>query len=345
AMKIGNGPEWIEFQIEMNESVVIAPQVVDSEAHAHANSELLHDQEVLNESEDELTNDIMHEQSHENISSGNNVRKSTRQTYTPKRFDDFIMLQEVENPQLEEEPANYDEAKDDENWKKKMRGRKTSKATIESMNSSRVPDEKNDKLFDKNIANVVKVLEAGNDSTSGSSNVVSLPPETNVSPVASSLVNIDSQMLTEKKVTSPVVSSSVNTGSQILTERKAMSPVVSSSVNTNSQMLTERKVTSPVASSSVNNGSHMLTERKVMSRVNSSKKPPLPSVSRSRPVKPISEMDSKIATLNSISRLCLLIVVAVFVSVVLWMSFTISVTESADLDSDPYTNIAIGDEL
>ncbi|KAM0028957.1 hypothetical protein Hdeb2414_s0018g00520241 [Helianthus debilis subsp. tardiflorus] len=232
--------------------------------------------------------------------------------------------------------------------KKKMRGKKTSKATIESTNSSNVRDEKTNGSLDKNNHNVVKDLETRGDSLSGSSNVVSLPPETKESLVVSSSVNPSAQMLTEKKVTPPVASSSVNNiGAHMLTERKVTSPVASSSVNTGAQMLTERKVTSPVASSSVKNGSHMLTERKVVSRVNSmGKKPPLPPISR-LPSKKIPEKDNKPATLkNSTSLLCLFIVLAVLVSVVLWISFTTRVTESSNLGSDRYTDMAIvGDEL
>ncbi|MFS7921074.1 hypothetical protein Hanom_Chr03g00232411 [Helianthus anomalus] len=237
----------------------------------------------------------------------------------------------------------------DTTMKKKMRGKKASKTTIESTNSSNVPGEKTDGSLDKNNHNVVKDLETRGDSLSGSSNVVSLPPETTKeSLVASPSVNPGAQMLTERKVTSPVASSSVNnTGAHMLTERKVTSPVVSSSANTGAQTLTERKVTSPVASSSVRNGSQMLTERKVVSRVNSmGKKPPLPPISR-LPSKKIPEKDNKPATLsNSTSLLCLFIVLAVLVSVVLWISFTTCVTESSDLGSDRYTDMAIvGDEL
>ncbi|MFS7921078.1 hypothetical protein Hanom_Chr03g00232451 [Helianthus anomalus] len=216
----------------------------------------------------------------------------------------------------------------DTTMKKKMRGKKASKTTIESTNSSNVPGEKTDGSLDKNNHNVVKDLETRGDSLSGSSNVVSLPPETTKeSLVASSSVNPGAQMLTERKVTSPMASSPVN--------------------NTGAQMLTERKVTSSEASSLVRNGSQMLTERKVVSRVNSmGKKPPLPPISRS-PSKKIPEKDNKPATLNNLtSLLCLFIVLAILVSVVLWISFTTRVTESSNLGSDRYTDMAIvGDEL
>ncbi|KAI3755826.1 hypothetical protein L1987_55634 [Smallanthus sonchifolius] len=131
---------------------------------------------------------------------------------------------------------------------------------------------------------------------------------------------------------SQVASPGVENGSQVLTERKITSPV-------GSQTLTERKVTSLV-------GSHTLTERKVTSTLNSTdKKPPLPSGSRS-PVKPVSERRGKPANISMISRLCLLIVLVVFVSMVLWMSFKTNVTESPNLDSGPDTNIVVvGDEL
>ncbi|KAJ0601373.1 hypothetical protein HanIR_Chr03g0127561 [Helianthus annuus] len=232
--------------------------------------------------------------------------------------------------------------------KKKMRGKKASKTMTESTNSSNVPDQKTDGSLDKNNHNVVKDSETRGDSLNGSSNVVSLPSETKESLVASSSVNPGAQILTERKVTSPVASSSVNnTGAHMLTERKVTSPEASSSVNTSAQMLTEKKVTSPVASSSVINGSQMLTERKAVSRVNSmGKKPPLPPISR-LPSKKIPEKDNKPATLNnSTSLLCLFIVLAVLVSVVLWISFTTRVTESSNLGSDQYTDMAIvGDEL
>ncbi|KAI3804788.1 hypothetical protein L1987_26598 [Smallanthus sonchifolius] len=196
---------------------------------------------------------------------------------------------------------------------KKMRGKKPSKPTTGSTNSAPVLDEKTDNSFNKNDQNVVKVLEADNNSSNDGSNAVSLSPESDASQVASPGVDTGSHVLTERKITSPV-------GSQTLTEGRVASLI----------------------------GSQTLTERKVTSTLNSTdKKPPLPSGLRS-PVKLVSERPGKPATLNNsmISRLCLLIVLVVFVSVVLWMSFKSNVTESPNLDSGPDMNIVVvGDEL
>ncbi|KAL8195522.1 hypothetical protein R6Q57_025925 [Mikania cordata] len=117
-------------------------------------------------------------------------------------------------------------------------------------------------------------------------------------------------------------------------------------INTSSVASSSPKTKTPmVVSSGVDARSQLSNERKVMSRVNSTKKkPPLPSGPKSS-IKTIPKRNNKPTTLNnSTSHLCVLVIVAAFVSVVLWMSFTSNVTESLDLDSD-LKIVDVGNEL
>lgn len=98
--------------------------------------------------------------------------------------------------------------------------------------------------------------------------------------------------------------------------------------------------------SSIDPSSQILTERKTTSRVNSmDKKPPLPNSQPS--VKPIMAKDTKPDTLNNTTfRLCLFILIGIFVLVVMWMSYAAIATKSSDIEPEQHENIVIvGDEL
>ncbi|PWA89295.1 hypothetical protein CTI12_AA034720 [Artemisia annua] len=174
--------------------------------------------------------------------------------------------------------------------------------TFDSENSSPVRDEKPEKIEkssneDKSNdaedkSNEAEKLETG-DSASGSSNVI---------PMSSKENNSNDAKILE-------MGSSSNDSSNVIPK---------SSKESNSS--DESQVASS-STSSINVDSQILTERKVTARVNSmKKKPPLPSKSRP-PAKTNHASDSKCGTLDDATyHWCLLVLLAVFILVVFWMS-------------------------
>lgn len=170
----------------------------------------------------------------------------------------------------------------------------TKEGTFNSENSSPVRDEKPEKIensSEEDKSNDAKKLETV-DSSNGSSNVISESSKENNS--------------NEKKLET---GSSSNESSNVTPKSSK-----ENSSNDESQVVSS-------STSSINVDSQILTERKVTARVNSmKKKPPLPSKSRpSAKTNPASDSNHGISD-NAAYHWCLLVLLAVFILVIFWMS-------------------------
>ncbi|KAK1419766.1 hypothetical protein QVD17_29081 [Tagetes erecta] len=122
ASKQGEGPEWAEFQIANFEETVQQPSVSEPQNTANTSPST-----VQTESEEpsfsyEETENVDDDQFNtETAETQEDLRRSTRETKLPRRFDEFVMLQEELNPQSECEPKNYFEAKGNTEWENAMK--------------------------------------------------------------------------------------------------------------------------------------------------------------------------------------------------------------------------------
>lgn len=123
-LEIGSGPEWVQFEIHIDEEIgYLNSQNVPGDPkpqQPHMQSEL--DQTHFDTQIDETggDNDPVNTEDPDDIENEADVRRSTRQTTLPKKFNDYVMLQSGECYLINDEPTNFEEARHNSDWKKAM---------------------------------------------------------------------------------------------------------------------------------------------------------------------------------------------------------------------------------
>lgn len=136
-LEIGDGPEWTEFVVTFDIAVQTSPAnpfvgTVSSPTTEPASIPEQAEGSQAQTNEENSFHVGEEPDAADEDPTESNLRRSSRQSVKPKRFEDFVLLQEEELLLLDDEPTNFYEAKEHNEWQQAMN---TEMVSIEENNT------------------------------------------------------------------------------------------------------------------------------------------------------------------------------------------------------------------
>ncbi|KAI3784030.1 hypothetical protein L1987_43121 [Smallanthus sonchifolius] len=126
-MGIGEVPEWVEFVIEGERPVPNNPSTDPPLNRSETETQMEEEAQSEQPTDPQTGGPGLVDPINENESSNEDgPRRSTRTSSVPQRFNDYVMLHQEECLLLNDEPYNFEEAKNNIEWQKAMQAELTS---------------------------------------------------------------------------------------------------------------------------------------------------------------------------------------------------------------------------